>query len=148
MIVKPINVFVYGTLLFPEVTNRLGIVSIDDGSEVPLIREAATLNGYRRFTVRLRDVGNFPAIVPAEDSVEGEVLRNVSVESLHRLDNFEGIADGYYSREEVTVQAAGEATTALAYICGSPLRPHLSGSWDANKFRTHELQWYLQNVVQ
>ncbi|MFK7821800.1 MAG: gamma-glutamylcyclotransferase family protein [Planctomycetaceae bacterium] len=142
------NVFVYGTLLFPEVTSTLGIYSIDpaSGKEIQLVQQKALLNGYRRFTVRLREIGNFPAIVKAEDSVEGSVLLRFSEGSLRRLDEFEGIEDGYYSRDEVRVQVDDETIPAFAYACGEPLRPHLDGPWDAEAFRVSELAWYLQNV--
>lgn len=91
------GVFVYGTLLFPEVTSRLGLVSLDPltGREIPLIRHWSTLVGYERYRVKLRPVGNFPAIVSSGDVVEGELLEHVSLKSLATMDEFEGIAEGY-----------------------------------------------------
>ncbi len=143
------NVFVYGTLLFPDVTSMLGLVSVDPqmGSDVPLIRRPATLANFTRHTVALRDVGNFPAIIAGGDGVEGHVLTNVSTASLQQMDEFEGIAEGYYSRDEVTVVANGAEVSAFAYVCGERLRGYLKGDWDPQRFEKNELAWYVKNVM-
>ena len=143
------SVFVYGTLLFDEVTTPLRIYSRDEaeGTEVRAARSPAVLHGYDRFTVRLRDHGNFPAIVPGSGRVDGHVLVHVTAESLARMDEFEGIADGYYSRDVVTVESQGQTLEAFAYVCGEPLRSFLDGSWDPDAFRRNDLAWYVRNVV-
>ena len=143
------NVFVYGTLLFDEVTTPLRIFSRDgrDGTEVPVARRPAILDGYDRFTVRLREHGNFPGIVRGSGTVEGHLLTAVTPESLARMDEFEGIADGYYARERVSVVADGESHDAFAYVCGEPLLQFLDGDWDIEVFRANDLDWYVRNVV-
>lgn len=146
---ESINVFVYGTLLFREVTDSLGIMSNDPytGTPIPLIRRAAVLDGFERFTVQLRPRGNFPAIIRGEGSVRGDLLKRVTPDSLQRLDYFEGIADGYYQREIVRLQCEGDSIDAFAYVCGDPLRQHLDGPWDADVFRDRDLSWYISEVV-
>ncbi len=144
------SVFVYGTLLFPEVTAGLGIVSAEDGSDesVAVLSSDAVLHGYERFKVQLRKEANFPAIVSANDkSVSGRLLQQVTDESLHRMDAFEGITDSYYSRELVTVAIEEGEVEAWTYVCGDRLRSYLDGTWDAEQFRQSELEWYLANVV-
>lgn len=144
------DVFVYGTLLFPEVTDELGVLSVDPATDrhCPLIRERATLSGYERFTVRLREHGNFPAIVLGDGCVEGQLLRELPASSLRILDDFEGISAGYYVREEVEVRLSnGQASRAFAYVCGEPLASHLDGPWHEEQFRVNDLQWYVANVV-
>ncbi len=143
------SVFVYGTLLFDEVTTPLRIYSRDEasGAEVRAARCSAVLHGYERRTVHLRDHGNFPAIVPGSGSVHGHLLVLVSAESLVRMDEFEGIADGYYSRDVVTVDSGGITLEAFAYVCGEPLRSFLTGPWDPDSFRANDLAWYVRNVV-
>lgn len=94
------HVFVYGTLLFDEVTSRLGIQSKPNSrflqkgkGALDLIKQPAVLMGYQRFRVRLRKLGNFPAILPADGEVSGQVLLDLTPESLIRLDNFEGLEE-------------------------------------------------------
>ncbi len=146
---RTFDVFVYGTLLFSEVTTSLGVVSIDEsGSELSDVRRTdVVLPGYERFAVSLRDSANFPAIIPGDGAVHGHLLTRVSEGSLRRLDEFEGVADGYYSREVVTVMAATGEHKAFAYVCGAPLRSFLGGAWDPEAFRDRDLLWYLEHVV-
>lgn len=136
-------VFVYGTLLFAEVTDALGIRQAADES-VP-----ALLPDFRRQTVRLSASGNFPAIVPAaEQSVAGRVLSLLGPDDLRVMDEFEGLDEGYYSRQTVRVTtSAGRTLEAFAYVCGARLRPFLAGSWDPVKFRAHDLSDYVGRIV-
>lgn len=135
------HVFVYGTLLFDEVTTKLGITS--RGSET-LIRREALLGGYERFTVRLQPSGNYPAIIAMENaSVRGQVLFDVTDASLARLDQFEGIVEGFYTREVVQVQMLGLDNerlttwlTAYVYVCGNLIRDCLDGDWDPESYRS------------
>ena len=137
----PNHVFVYGTLLFDEVTTELGITS--RGSET-LIRREALLDGYERFTVRLQPSRNYPAIIEMENgSVRGQVLFDVTDSSLARLDQFEGIAEGFYTRDVVQVQMLGLDNerlttwlTAYVYVCGNLIRDYLDGGWDPEAFRS------------
>jgi len=149
MIDDTCSVFVYGTLLFDEVTTRLRIYSRGeaDETEVRAARSPAVLHGYERLTVWLRDHGNFPAIVPGPGRVDGHLLAKVTAASLARMDEFEGIADGYYSRDVVTVESQGRTLEAFAYVCGEPLRSFLDGPWDPDAFRGNDLAWYVRNVV-
>ena len=147
--VLPANVFVYGTLLFSEVTDRLAIVSVDSsGKEIPLRRKAASLRGFERFTVQPGRRGAYPAIVQGSGSVEGLVLMDLSARSLHALDEFEGVDSGLYSRETVTVRLdSGEEMRVFAYVCGQSIRKQLSGRWSPKTFREEQLEWYLKYVV-
>ena len=145
---ETINVFVYGTLLFPEITARLEIESRSSDS---LIRRPAKLSGYKRFTVRFRGEGDPPAIIPAENSsVAGQVLCDITEESLQRLDWFEDIASELYTREEVCVELQDgeqESLEVLTYVCGERIRSQLNGGWDPEVFRERDLSWYLKNVL-
>lgn len=155
----PINVFVYGTLLFPEITQRLRIVS---RGETTVRRNLAVLRGYHRLTVEARGEADPPAIFEsdAETFVEGNVLLDITEDSLQRLDWFESIADGLYTREtvtaEITPQFDKETTTTgdlpqsmevFTYVCGERIRSLLRGDWDPASFRANYLEWYLANVL-
>jgi len=132
-------VFVYGTLLFAEVTSALGIRARR--------LTAATLPDYQRQTVRLSPRGNFPAIVSrAGDSVTGALLQLDSQQDLDLMDEFEGTAEGYYERRLVTVLAEQREQEAFAYVCGPPLQPFLDGAWDAELFRIQDLANYVHGL--
>ena len=74
------HVFVYGTLLFPEVVKGL------TGYSFQTIE--ATLNGYHRCTVKNSD---YPAIVKKPGSqVDGKILLNLDNRSYEILRFFEG----------------------------------------------------------
>ena len=137
MTAEILPVFVYGTLLFPEVTGALGIQLADEGT-------LARLNGFRRFTVRLSARGNFPAIVRStEHAVSGRVLMLHSPADLRTMDEFEGIDEGYYTRESVTVvMSDGRLQEAFAYVCGVRLQAFLDGPWDPEQFRANDLRDY------
>lgn len=149
----PTNLFVYGTLMFPEVTNHLEIASCDlaGNPSSELRRAKATLLGYERFTVRFRERGNFPAIVPAPDAINGDVFFDLTDESIRKLDLFEGVKEGYYVRKSIRVghallPDAHEPIQAETYVCGDLIRDKLDGPWDPEQFRKNELDWYVKNL--
>lgn len=145
---ETINVFVYGTLLFPEITAALDIESRHSNS---VKRRPAKLSGYERFTVNFRGEGDPPAIIPAENSsVVGQVLCDLTEDSLQRLDWFEDIASELYTRERESVEfldAEHERLEVFTYVCGERIRPQLEGEWDPEVFRERDLAWYLVHVL-
>lgn len=97
------NVFAYGSLMFPEVWNRVVHASY---RSCP-----ARLDRYRRHA--LVDV-SYPAIVAeAGASVEGVLYLDVDAADLARLDAFEGAE---YRRETVAVSSASGPMAAQAYV--------------------------------
>ena len=82
------NLFAYGTLMWPEVLERV------IGRR--LTGEAAVLQGYRRLRVKNEP---YPVIIPAAGAaVEGMVYRSLTAEEFRRLDLFEGEE---YARRQV-----------------------------------------------
>lgn len=130
------NLFVYGTLMFPEVRRRVAA------------REfrwtTATLAGYRRGRVR-GEV--FPAIAAAspQDVVRGEILFDVSRAELALFDAYE--ADFYVRR---TVEVVVEAGLALCEAYVVPERweggAWADGAWDPNWFRREALDAYVAHL--
>lgn len=120
---KPLRVFVYGSLLVAPVVR-----AVLRRTPEPL---PATLGGYRRMGLRGHD---FPGIVRRRDArTAGAVLR-VSGRELRRLDAFE---DDFYLRRRVRVRLAdGRRVGAMAYV----LR--------ANARRlTHARQWSCERFA-
>jgi gamma-glutamylcyclotransferase (GGCT)/AIG2-like uncharacterized protein YtfP len=105
-----LDLFVYGTLMVPEV---MGSVS----GRRPA-GESARLQGYRRRRLR-GEV--YPGIVPAPDErVDGLVYRDLDHAAMARLDMFEG---EMYRREPVEIETTdGRRSRAETYV----IRPEFS----------------------
>lgn len=118
------NVFVYGSLMFPEIYRKV------TGS-VPELTDAK-LPGFRRYAVEGR---GYPAIAPeSEGNVEGKLLINVSDDELQALDSYEGISSGLYSRCRVQVEGPNGQVEAETYVAGYALEKRLKGEWDPAEF--------------
>lgn len=132
------NIFTYGSLMFPEVWERVV------GSNYHC--SSARLDGYLRR--QLRDE-IYPVIVqhgPASH-VDGRLYIGVSTEDLARLDRFEG---EYYVRRSVEVITGREGTSceAFAYVLSEHYRHLLSDrEWDPGFFREHGLRLFLDHYA-
>lgn len=126
------NVFAYGSLMFPEVWRRVA----GDAS----MARPAVLTGYRRFAVRDR---TFPGIVADADAqVKGVVYRDVSPEAVARLDVFE---DEMYERLKLPVTLLeGAVLPCEVYVVTDPYRHWLADSeWDPAVFERDHLSRFL-----
>ena len=103
------NLFVYGMLRFPEVTERLLGRALEG--------TAATLAGYRVHDLKDRDYPGILAEACAE--VQGLLYLDVPAEALAILDDWE---DDEYRRTPVIVRSAGAEVRAETYVW---LRPDL-----------------------
>lgn len=113
------NLFVYGTLMFPEIW---GMLVEADYPSAPVV-----LPGYRR----TRIVGDcYPVIRPGHhsDTVTGQTYRDISSTDLHRLDLFEG---PFYERQCVralSLSVRRKPVSAFAYVLRHRYR-HLASAW-------------------
>lgn len=127
------KVFVYGTLLFPEVIEAVtGCVPES---------EHAVLHGYKRHTV----AGQlYPGIIRHPDSsVEGLVYLGITPEELERLNEYE---DSFYELMTLDIQAASGKLKAFVYVVPLASVGVLDNShWDPEIFRTSHLQKFLGN---
>ncbi len=133
MIRPCMNVFVYGTLLVPEIWDRV--------TRVPgLVSHPAELGGHAIRRVR---GAAYPGIFVSPDTVgtvPGKVLFDVPDAALHRLDAYE---DRFYLREEVHPEVAGMGIVAAqAYLVpAEEAGAILSGEpWT--------LEWFLANGLE
>ncbi len=130
------NLFAYGTLMFPEVWARV----LGEGHEgIP-----ARLTGFKRFRISGED---YPGAVKssADDFVRGIVYMSVSESDMEMLDLYEG---ELYRRETVTVITdGGESVDSVIYImtegddvsCDEP-------DWDPEYFRRERMRNFLETI--
>ena len=123
------RLFAYGTLLVPEVMERVA------GRGFPA--ERAVLVGWRR---RLLRGATYPGLVPAAgERVEGLLYDGLDAGALARIDRFEGAL--YERRELPVVLGSGENRAAFVYV----LRPEHRGlvtelPWNEAEFRARHLR--------
>lgn len=129
------KLFVYGSLMFPDVLHAL----LHRAPET----SAATLAGYRRGRLHGK---SYPGITPASDHmVQGALVTGLNDRELCILDAFE---DDLYDR--ITVQARaldGSGHKAFAYCVASRYRRQVAPEdWDVNVFRDEHLTRFLARI--
>ncbi|MCG6938464.1 MAG: gamma-glutamylcyclotransferase [Gammaproteobacteria bacterium] len=126
------NIFVYGTLLFEDVWNR---VVRHRYEKLPAI-----LPGYKRLSIKGK---NYPGLVKSfNSSVEGVVYFDVTAQDIKRLDKFEG---RYYRKIPVRVLCKdGHKVNARAYVFNRRNRRLLGTSpWCPLNFQARYLSRFI-----
>lgn len=129
------NVFVYGTLIVPEVMELV--------SGRAHVHAPGRLEGFARYLLVDRV---YPGIVPAADgATEGRVYFDVDADGLARLDWYE--ADEY-DREGLVVEIAdGRRVEAETYVIAPEHHGIVSRApWDEARFRAEHLARFLEHV--
>lgn len=134
------RLFAYGTLMFPEVREALLGTALDS--------EQVVLRGFARYTVRHPGWAPFPAIVAEPGAaVSGLLVFDLDAVAMATLDRFENVDNGLYARTALTVaDEAGRSRSAMGYVAGSVLVPHLRGPWDPELFRHRGLEAFMKRV--
>jgi gamma-glutamylcyclotransferase (GGCT)/AIG2-like uncharacterized protein YtfP len=126
------NVFVYGSLMFEEVWERI--------IKRRYTRHDAKLSGYKRLDVKGQ---LYPGLIKSNNSqVDGAVYLGIKSKDILALDRFEG---KYYKRMpvRVTVDRVGDVR-ADVYVFQNKYRNLLTHSeWDAEKFRNENVYKFL-----
>lgn len=130
------SLFVYGTLMFPEVVEKLiGEFALKD----------AVLEHFCR--VKVLDHGNmlpYPALIHQEGALtEGKLLQGISELQLTILDEYEG---NEYERIEVEVNTENGKDRAWCYVWKNENQAELSKDWDPEEFERLALMDYLRNL--
>ena len=128
------HLFVYGTLMIPEVMRRVTGQSFQ--------AKEGILRGYARFLVRDE---TYPGLMPFPDvETEGVVYYDLDEDAVRLLDLFEG---DMYERVEVNVEAEDHSwVEAETYIVRPRQRKRLTAkSWDEDEFRTRHLAAFLRD---
>jgi gamma-glutamylcyclotransferase (GGCT)/AIG2-like uncharacterized protein YtfP len=127
-------IFVYGTLLFPEIVFGLC------GRE--FTTQKAILKGFKRYLVNGHD---YPAVISDDVSdVEGKLLFDVDEESMKILTFFEG---DNYAIKEVFVHAGIKSVKALVFAWNGLLCNLGESDWDIDRFEQKSLRYYAEKVI-
>ncbi|WP_319479565.1 gamma-glutamylcyclotransferase family protein [uncultured Draconibacterium sp.] len=129
-----INVFVYGSLLFPEIADGL--------CEQKLKWENATLIGYSRFALKGAD---YPAIIKKNNStVEGKILLNLDQNAIDLLTYYEG---DEYEIVPVKVETSSGSINAVAFVWIAGNEFFEDFDWNKEQFESESLEIYRDEIV-
>lgn len=128
------HVFVYGTLLFPEILEGLTGRSFQTHN--------AELKNYKRMQVA---EGDYPAVVEAEgEYVKGKLVMNVDARSAEVLRFYEG--DDYDCKTlEITIDS--KPVKASVFVWKQDVTLLADTDWSFNHFRQNFLNDYLKYVI-
>ncbi len=128
------NVFVYGSLLFPEIADGL--------CGQKLKSEDASLSGYARFALKGAD---YPAIIKKDNSkVKGKVLRNLDENAIYLLTFYEG---DEYGMAPVKVETDSGIVNAVAFVWMAGNEYLEDFDWSEEKFESESLEFYRDEIV-
>ena len=131
------NLFTYGTLMFPEVWERIAI------GEFPA--QKGTLAGYSVY--RVRDA-LYPGIILSDNGaiVSGKIYQGLDDDTLYELDTYES---SFYERIIVQARTAeGASLDCYAYVVPQSRRDLLTDEpWDAEHFSQNLLHAYLNGEI-
>ncbi len=133
------NIFVYGSLIFPEVVFAL--------TNRNFKTKNAILKNFKRFKIfDGKKPRTYPAITTFEgNQVKGKILFNVDEESLKIIDLFEP-KECYY-RKELKVNFDGKEVLTYTYVWNSKDIEKLKSEWSAKEFKKKYLNFYLKEVI-
>ena len=128
------QVFVYGSLLFPEITKKLTGKSF---KTLPAIVE-----GYKMYCVKGCD---YPAIVRENGTfTNGKVLLDVEESDILKMSFFEG---DEYEKKKISVLVNGKPEDAFVFVWvkGNDLLD--DEEWDFQEFEKNSLEYYINEVI-
>lgn len=128
------NVFVYGSLLFPEIADGLCRCRVNTA--------AATLKGFARYALKGAD---YPAIIPHDGSkVTGKVLLNIDEKAIKLLQFYEG---DEYEMRSVEVETESAKIKAIAFVWNAGNKFLENFDWSIDKFKTESLEFYRDKII-
>ncbi len=135
-----INLFVYGTLMFPEVVKAL--------TDKEFLAKEASLKRYSRYRANGPEgLDPYPAIIEEKNGiVNGKILFDVDPRSLKIFDFFEMFEDHRYRKIKVVVDVDGKQTEAFVYVWTEENRKYLTDLWDPERFRKDGLKNFLKTI--
>lgn len=128
------NVFVYGSLLFPEIADGL--------CGQKLKSKNATLSGYARFALKGAD---YPAIIKKDNStMEGKVLLNLDENAIYLLTFYES---DEYAIATVKVETGSGIANAITFVWIGGNEFLEDFDWDKEQFESESLEFYRDEIV-
>ena len=128
------NLFVYGTLLFPEITEKLTGKSFET---LPAI-----LKGYKMYCVKDCD---YPAIINEEGAeTKGKILLNIDDFDLKILSVYEG---DEYEWRKIKVLCNDKLEDAITFVWSNGVDRLESRGWDFADFQKERLEYYLDVII-
>ena len=128
------DLFVYGTLCYPEIVERL--------TGKTFISEQAILRGYQRKKVKDAD---YPAIIRNDVSeVKGLLLQGVDKDSLKIILFYEG---NDYRCEDLLVDLMEKEIKAKVFVWNSSNAMLEDFDWNQEEFAKNFLRFYLEKVI-
>ena len=126
-----VNIFVYGTLMFPEIREIVGGRAFST--------EPATVEGFCVFRVKN---ATFPGLLRTPGSVaEGQILKEISEKELARFDAYE---DCFYVRSTVHAKSeSGEIIECEVYEVPENIAGEILSSdrWTVDWFEQHRTEY-------
>ncbi len=128
------HVFVYGTLLFPEILEGLTGRSF--------LTHNAELKNYKRMQVA---EGDYPGVVEANgECVKGKLILNVDARSVEVLRFYEG--DDYDCKIlEITIDS--KLVKASVFVWKQDVKQLSESDWNIDHFKQNFLNDYLKYVI-
>ncbi len=124
------NLFVYGTLLIPELLYAL--------TKKRFKMVDAVLEDHKRLRIRQK---SYPALIPSMgDSVEGKIILDVEEDDLKIFDFYE---DGEFIRKEVVI--SGMTTEVYLFNANRDLLKERD--WSEVYFRLKHLDFHLNRII-
>ncbi|MBN2636088.1 MAG: gamma-glutamylcyclotransferase [Prolixibacteraceae bacterium] len=128
------SLFVYGTLCFSEITEKL------TGKHFKT--ECAVLKGYRRRRVAGAD---YPAIVvDSQSEVDGIILKDVDKRSMEIISFYEGED---YSIERLKVTINSQLIEVNVFVWNSAISELQNEDWDGEYFMKNSFSVYIKEII-
>lgn len=133
------NIFVYGTLLFPEILERLTGKTFKS--------KEGYLNDFKRYEIFDDNIPRkYPAIIESKgEKVEGKIVFDLDQESLNILNYFED--EKYEPKILKAYSHSGEEYQVLVYVWKDEFKDMLKGDWDIDYFKDNYLSIYLNEII-
>ncbi len=124
------NLFVYGTLLYPELVYAL------TGKQFRTVD--AILEDHQRLSIKHR---SYPAVIPSKGArVNGKIIKDVDEASLAKIDFYE---DKEYLRKHINIQNQ----PVQVYIYDGKIAKLKDNDWDADSFYRNHFNFYLKKII-
>ncbi|MCW8956360.1 MAG: gamma-glutamylcyclotransferase [Gammaproteobacteria bacterium] len=129
------NIFVYGSLMFESVWNRVVTGSYQ--------KIEGQLFGYSRFCIKGE---HYPGLIEKPGTVDGVIWLDVNQEDIAKLDCFEG---DYYGRSQVFVADSHDrCLDCETYVIADNFQYLLDEKpWDVDQFHERYLEDFIAEYV-